>query len=459
MRLSLRIILILAFVAFAPVFCFSDEPTAEEIENNERLLEQWRSDPDHMGRLQNDLRAFWQLPAQKQERLRQLDQELHATDSVTQRRLWVVIERYAAWYDRLAEGDQRRLDKAKDRNDRLKIVKQLLEDQWLQRQPQKTRDYFVSLVSEDQRHEEIAKQRKDDRQRIDLWMRNVGIRRDAGLQGAGGTPVQSSDFSPEGERYINDVLKPMLSSGERDQLRQAEGKWPSYVGTVLELSEKHPLKLPGPSTGYTKHNDLPKEYRDALSRLSRSQRETVERGQGKWPDFAITVTEMLRPKHPTLTPLGPSKLADFDRLIRDFVEKDLAATLSPTEKEELKKAEGRWPEYPRTLLDLAAKYNREVPLMRLPNTIDWQTKVAAASHDVPDRVLRDFALNELTAEDWKRLNLNINDPLSRQHLVEEFFKKKPDVLKLIQHNDHQIQFSPGRPPTPFGPFGPPRGGR
>src|SRR4051812_34733483 len=112
MRCCLRVLLILAFAASAPLVSYSEQPTSEEIGANARLLERWKADPEHYARLQADLHAFWQLPPERKERLRQIDQELHDADALTQKRLWGVLERYSSWYERQSERDQRRLEKA-----------------------------------------------------------------------------------------------------------------------------------------------------------------------------------------------------------------------------------------------------------------------------------------------------------------------------------------------------------
>ena len=245
------------------------------------------------------------------------------------------------------------------------------------------------------------------------------------------------------------MLKPQLNAEEREHLKALEGKWPYYARLVLELSEKHPLKLPGPATGPIKHNELPKEYQAVLptpANVGKAHREALKSGNGKWPEYAIAVTEIVRPKNPTLTPLGPSKPADFAAPVKLFIEKDLLPMLTVKEKDDLQKTEGRWPEYPRTLLELAGKHGLEVPQMRLPNAADWWEKVGNALPEVPDRVLRDFALNDLSVEERGKLQLSVGDPASRDRLVQEYFKKNPNELKRLQHLDHQLLLNGVRPP-------------
>src|SRR5215472_310098 len=83
----------------------SDSPAGEDpqavLEQNRRLLEKWRADPDHYRRLKQDYAAFQAMPPERQTRLRQLDLDLHAEDPAAQARLLAVLERYVSWLDKL----------------------------------------------------------------------------------------------------------------------------------------------------------------------------------------------------------------------------------------------------------------------------------------------------------------------------------------------------------------------
>jgi hypothetical protein len=64
--------------------------------------------------------------------------------------------------------------------------------------------------------------------------------------------------------------------------------------------------------------------------------------------------------------LGPCYPKQFDALVAQFIDRTLLPKLTDKEKDELKAAEGKWPEYPKTLLELSKKHGLEIPLMRLP---------------------------------------------------------------------------------------------
>jgi len=99
-------------------------------------------------------------------------------------------------------------------------------------------------------------------------------------------------------------------------------------------------------------------------------------------------------------------------------------------------------------MELAGKHDLEVPLMRMPDSAAWWDKIRDALPEVPDRVLRDFALNDLSAEERKQLQLTVGDPTSRDRLVQEYFKKNPHEKKRLERLDHQLLLNGGKPAKP-----------
>src|SRR5205823_4653739 len=51
-------------------------------------------------------------------------------------------------------------------------------------------------------------------------------------------------------------LSPLLSDEEKERLAKAEGHWPLYPVTLVELADKHPLALPS-HHGATQVSGLP----------------------------------------------------------------------------------------------------------------------------------------------------------------------------------------------------------
>ena len=168
MRRFLPLILAVLLGAAVPVLAVSDG-APDDAEHNRRLLDRYRADPDHYARLLRDLQAFQALPPDRQERMRQFDRALHDEDPATQNRLWEVLERYTEWVNRLSPADQKRIEQAADRNERLVIVKELRQNDWIARLPQADREAVLALP-EPQRSEMLAQLRKEERQRRQEWV-------------------------------------------------------------------------------------------------------------------------------------------------------------------------------------------------------------------------------------------------------------------------------------------------
>src|SRR5439155_20684814 len=101
MRPVRRLLLLTVLLAGAAPAVSLPEPTPEELEANRRLVERYRADPEHYARLKRDLKAFAALPPERQNRLRQLDQDLHEENAANLTRLWRVLDRYAIWLEHL----------------------------------------------------------------------------------------------------------------------------------------------------------------------------------------------------------------------------------------------------------------------------------------------------------------------------------------------------------------------
>jgi hypothetical protein len=186
-------------------------------------------------------------------------------------------------------------------------------------------------------------------------------------------PSRFADFPPEVEEFYKKSIRPFLTPPEEARLRQAEGRWPAFPRTLVELADRYALKLPGP-VGPLRLEQLPQpqEVQKALRGIKGPGLKTVyrilEEVQDKWPEFGITLLEYY-PKNrgnPLPTVSTPSRPQEFSKAIQDFLEKDLWQKLDPADRNKLKAEEGKWPQYPQKMLELARKHGLEVPEMRLP---------------------------------------------------------------------------------------------
>jgi hypothetical protein len=363
MRRSFWLLFVLAGLGAAALPHGTD---SEELEHNRRLLEKWKADPDHHQRLKRDLAAFHALSPERQERIRAVDRHLHEGDSSTQGRLWGVLERYAGWLERLPESDRRLVLEAPTAEARLEVISGLKQRQWRDRLPGTMRAELLKLP--EQRQVERMKELRllEWRQRI-LWQRPFQGKNDPIPK-----PKQMTDFPPEVKAFIKEKLEPRLSAQEKQELKRANaaGKWPELPRLVAKLADRYPVLPPLPRRTITQFHELPPAMRNKLDwRHNRPDfKEKVPYHlQGKWPDFALGVTEVYRRQYRRQPPpLGASKPDEFPAEVRTFLREKLFTVLSPMEKERLRWLEGRWPDYPRRLLYLARRKQLVIPGMSLP---------------------------------------------------------------------------------------------
>jgi hypothetical protein len=303
-RFCLPVLLVVAFPALA---------TQDEGESNQRLLERWRADPAHYARLQRDLKAFWALPAEKRDRLRQLDHSLHEGEPAVRTRLWASLERYSAWLERLPQAQRRLIENAPDRQEKLRLIRQIRERQWVEHLPRKVQEDLSRLPQEKQ-PAAVARLRQEERQRVRDWKRLVALRPEPAAHRLS-RPTRLTDFPPEVQVFVNDVLKPMLGAEEKEQLKNAEGRWPLLTHTLVELSDRHPVLPPilnGPVILH--HQDLPMEMKRALTRerlKGTGALLALHRAEGHWPDYALVATELYSHEGKTPPPLGASRPKEF----------------------------------------------------------------------------------------------------------------------------------------------------
>jgi hypothetical protein len=363
-----RALIVLAAAAALPAL--AGPGASDESERNRRLLEQWRADPEHYARLRRDLKAFWELPPEQRDRLRRLDRELRQADARTQKRLWGVLERYAGWLERLPEADRQRIARA-DRADRVRVIREVRERQFYDRLPAGQRSGLARLPEPELRAQ-LDRLRREERE-LRLACTQLAAARPA----APFKPTRMDDFPADVRGYVANVLWHQMKTEEKDQLKSADGApWPLLARTILELAEKHPVKLPGPVTGPSSFADLPVAFRNAMppKDLPPPQHRRLRDLQGRWPEFAMEYSAVARQRGVTLPrQLGPCHPKEFDASVALFIDHTLLPKLTSAEKEELKAAEGHWPDYPRLLVELAKKHGLEIPYLRLPGPRDlWQ---------------------------------------------------------------------------------------
>ncbi len=382
MRTSWRRLLALLLVVAAGLLASVPGPAravgegGEESESARRLPSRWRDDAEQYRRLKDEWKAFHKLPAEKQERLRLLDEQLNDEPPAMRARLWAVLDRYTAWVERLDEKDRQQIESAPDTAKKVEIIRALRERDWLSHLAKAERER-IDQAPADERAQEIDKVRQRERKRRDDWQ--TALR----LQGeATPSPVQP-DLWRRVQLYEKKSLVPTLTHTERDELaKAARTSWPEHAQKLSELAQKHPILLP-PSehVGAVSFADLPKGYAQQLVGKPAKPRDGELRRlrdlQGRWPNFALELDRVARNRKAALPDkpgLGPCEAGAFVKDVREFIDelrKDAAAA------KKLDEAQGKWPDYPLALMQLAKEKKKRVPGTFLPGSKDFWEKAKA----------------------------------------------------------------------------------
>jgi hypothetical protein len=398
----------------------------DDLERNRQLLERWRADPEHYQRLRRDLKAFYALPPARQEQIRQLDRRLHEGDLTTQTRLWTVLERYNSWLGNLAEGDRQRVMDAEDTKTRLQIIREIRDRQWAESLPSTLREQLTKLAKDKQQARLVQLREEERRERLHA---RTGKR---AKEQTNLRPTRTSEFPPEVQTYL-ERLKRRLGDEEKQRLAQAEGKWPDLPRTVRELADLHPALPPLPSGAIVKYGDLPQKVKNTADRR---KLKPLQRVSGRWPAYALGVARLMKNENLPCPPLGASILEQLPPSSREFVKQQLLPKLTSAQQDALKKAEGRWPEYPQLLLRLAREKHLVIPEMSLPGPVELWENTRLALPEVPDHLLMQFALHESTPEDRAEWELNTADPMgSRKKVKEAWYRKKLEQERKRQRSN------------------------
>jgi hypothetical protein len=436
-----------------PALFAAPEPDPEELKANREQLEQWRKDPAQMGRLRRDLAVFLALPENRREQLLKFDADLREHPASS--RLFDVLTRYAAWIERLPEADREAIRSAPDRGARLKIIRELRDQQWMRMQPRAVQSRWQRLVDKE-RVDLLQTLRKDARDRRGEWQLAVRFWKE--LDSGRPVLVRLTDLELDDRVGVIEYLMPVLTLAEKKRLNGMEGQWPEFMQTLVELADRHPLALLGPIKHF---KDLPKEVRDRLSPPTNTKGIVTQptpiifkQVENQWPAFAHKAIEQYNKR--AFGPLPNELWAENSKCLlppmRDYLTRVLRPALEPTEQQQLAVAEGSWPAYPNKIQELAVKYLLPPP---------WQTALLGGPAErwdsyrvgnladvplVPRQALLDFK-NRLTEQQRERLNAKLtpNDLMQNWKIWQEaFFKQMPNEQHKLFPADPR-KFGP-RPP-------------
>jgi hypothetical protein len=194
-------------------------------------------------RLKQYVTAYRRLSPDVQNRVKQLDLDLHDEDAATRGRLFAVMERYALWLSRLSEAERKRVQAVVPGPERLRVVREVMERQWLDGLPPARKEQLAK-ASESERPRLIDTWRREDRLRNQE--RIIALRASEALM----FPGQLERFLQDLQKFVKSELEPKLNQREKNRLQGATGRHPfnrSYLHQVWELSRSRGLTPPGPA--------------------------------------------------------------------------------------------------------------------------------------------------------------------------------------------------------------------
>jgi hypothetical protein len=414
------------------------EPDEDELSAAQHRYAHWRRHPEQLSKLQGNWNAFLALPAERREQILQVDHDLHQEPSALQSRLFNALERYTNWLDRLPEAERKSIQQAPDKKARLEVVRELRHREWMKGQPRGVRAQWDKLPPAG-RGDFVRKLRDEERQRQVEWQIAGRFWKELELRQA--LPVRLNDLERTSQDYVNDILMPMLDAAEKERLKKAEGSWPAYPTTLIELADRHPPALPGPN-GPRTVAQLPRTLQKNIEN-KKVLLKSLPAVEGKWPDFAIAVTENFSKKGGWTGfgyELWPISYEGLQPPMQRFVNDVLRPLLSTDEKLQLLNSPKRWPDYPQRIAELARAHDLEPPWYTFPDSRLEAYRLTRPARvqgypPLPSINLRHFALYELDAAERTKLNLSPNDPESWQRLTESYFRHRPLELKRLRQLD------------------------
>jgi hypothetical protein len=319
------------------------------------------------------------IPKRRQE-IVALDRQIRELPDPERDRIGSVLEEYAVWLDRLPDPLRTEVLSAPGRDERLVAIETVLVKERIETLPAEKRQK-LKLITDANEKASLLKgwfdAELEQRQEWHLAARQWQTIKD----GQRPWPFAEESLRKEIEQFVKTVFKAesnttRLTAEESRRLEfirketARDRAWFQYGAVLLELADRHP-SLPEPKDGptMTQLDQLPKTIQTELSRKPLVLQNRIRPTLGKWPEFALAINaENRNLKLGTLPSLGPSRPGEFREPVERFLKDMLQPKLTPVQILELRRLEGRWPEYPRKMLELAKMHDLSVPGVTLPGS-------------------------------------------------------------------------------------------
>jgi hypothetical protein len=325
------------------------------------------------------LAAFRDLPPDRLDKIRLLDQQVHALPPQQRVKTLRVLENYAAWLQRLPDADRKRVLAAPSADDRLAAIEDARKSQWMAGLPAAHRAKLANLAIQD-RAELVAKLKTEEDTRREAWqtarfsLEVVKSGRQLWPFTEEAMKKQVLDFA-RAAYQLDEPKKKRLSPPDlarfQEAVERAEkgGEWVWLGKAVYDFSL-------APTARYATLPDAGPKGRMVLDAtdivagpfrenlLKRLSNKVTADAGGKWPEFALAVHRELGKfkfgaKAIDLS-LGPAAPGEYKDDVQRFLPV-LQAKATPAEWKALREKEGKWPDHPAELMRLARLHDLCVP--------------------------------------------------------------------------------------------------
>ena len=334
--------------------------------------------PDDPAYLRRQYAWFQAQDPARQQQLRKLHNDFQQFPPEDQARLTKVMQAYNAWLAKLPEADRQRVLAAPSAAERLEEIRRLREREWVESLPRPYRDEYAALDA-DARRQKVQEWRAEEAERHDEW---AVAQKHWADNPPGKIPQVFKNDRPAIETFVAH-LRENLSEPERKTLDDARaamdeyGDYFAYGFEIARLADLHPL-LPWSKVGPKEWKDLPDEVKTYLATNDRHFRakklgfpageelKEVRRAQGRWPDFGLELAAYCKKNNLKLpVPLGDCKKDQMPPDVVAFLDK-LETQLKRSgdgkaDQKALEEAQGKWPEYPRLLVERPGSTNKPSP--------------------------------------------------------------------------------------------------
>ena len=328
---------------------------------------------------------------QRRAQLRQLDSDLQSLAPERRAELLQLMQNYAVWLDRLPDHQRAEVLVAYTQ-DRIETIRRIWEQHWREQLPKPMRDRLNLVANDEERLWLVESFKAEEQQERNQWQL---ARRQWKAIGEGTRqpwPFNNPELAKEVERYVVEVLDVPLDENldksrshrlgmdEIQELRlrakaaHEQGEWFLYGLAIHRAADQHPtMPKPRKGTPIVEQIQLPNDFLKA-ERSRSSILQASRRVRGEWPGYALSIVEGMRNAGITDIPaLGPSTPNEMSPEIESFLNKKLLPQLSEKEKKSLKSAQGRWPDFPKQLIDECIRHDVSLPGVMLPGPpSDWE---------------------------------------------------------------------------------------